>query len=161
SLRIDTLMQAALKTIIEVLEVDAGRLYVLDEKNHMLRLAAHHGLPVDQLSHVESYAPGQGIIGRIFEEKRPLAFADITSDPSYQTVARGAKGLSWGFRSAAGLPITIGLRPIGVIYVYGRTVREFNAQNIELLSAMGGQIRSEEHTSELQSLAYLVCRLLL
>jgi len=140
SLRIDTLMQAALKTIIEVLEVDAGRLYVLDEKNHMLRLAAHHGLPVDQLSHVESYAPGQGIIGRIFEERRPLAFADITSDPSYQAVARGAKGLSWGFRSAAGLPITIGLRPIGVIYVYGRTVREFNAQDIELLSAMGGQI---------------------
>ncbi len=140
SLHIDTLMQAALKTIIEVLEVDAGQLYVLDEKNHMLRLAAHYGLPIDQLSHVESYAPGQGIIGRIFEEKRSLAFADITSDPSYQAAARGAKGLSWGFRSAAGLPITIGLRPIGVIYVYGRTVREFNAQDIELLSAMGGQI---------------------
>src|SRR5205809_1039931 len=54
SLHIDTMMQAALKTIIEVLEVDAGRLYVLDEKDHILRLAAHHGLPVDRLSHVES-----------------------------------------------------------------------------------------------------------
>src|SRR5947199_209179 len=59
SLRIDTLMQTALKTIIEVLEIDAGQLYVLDEKNHILRLAAHHELPVDQLSHIESYAPNQ------------------------------------------------------------------------------------------------------
>src|SRR2546423_4429570 len=32
---------------------------------------------------------------------------------------------------------------------------------IEMSSAMALQPRSEEHTSELQSLAYLVCRLLL
>src|SRR5687767_15244347 len=31
----------------------------------------------------------------------------------------------------------------------------------EALDALGARIRSEEHTSELQSLAYLVCRLLL
>src|SRR5205823_10792831 len=31
----------------------------------------------------------------------------------------------------------------------------------EVLALVGGRNRSEEHTSELQSLAYLVCRLLL
>src|SRR2546425_2874293 len=29
------------------------------------------------------------------------------------------------------------------------------------VASLGGELRSEEHTSELQSLAYLVCRLLL
>ena len=140
SLHIDILMQAAIKTIIEVLEVDAGRLYVLDEKQQVLSLVAHRGLPADQLSHVDSYVPGQGIVGRIFEENRPMAFADIANDPAYRSLARGSQGLNWGFRSAVGLPITIGLRPIGVLYVYGRTVREFNAQDTELLSALGGQI---------------------
>src|SRR2546425_6710280 len=35
------------------------------------------------------------------------------------------------------------------------------AAAIEACAANGAQMRSEEHTSELQSLAYLVCRLLL
>src|SRR5687767_15769666 len=45
---------------------------------------------------------------------------------------------------------------------YRRLVRGQRAQNFVALEAAGGdQPRSEEHTSELQSLAYLVCRLLL
>ncbi|MBI4489193.1 MAG: GAF domain-containing protein [Deltaproteobacteria bacterium] len=140
SLDIEYLMQAALMTTIDVLRVDAGRLYVLDEKNRVLRLTAHHGLPVDQLSGIECYAPGEGIIGRTFNESRPIVFADIASDPNYKALARGGKGRGWGFRSAAGLPITVKDRPVGVIYLYGRAVREFTSQDLELLSAIGGQI---------------------
>src|SRR2546425_8979287 len=39
-----------------------------------------------------------------------------------------------------------------------RALGALAARDLELL---GGELRSEEHTSELQSLAYLVCRLLL
>ncbi|HYY24779.1 MAG TPA: GAF domain-containing protein, partial [Candidatus Udaeobacter sp.] len=140
SLEIETLLQVALKTTIDVLEVDAGRVYLLDEKTNMLHIATNYGLPVDQLSEIESYAPGHGLIGKIFADNRPVAFADITSDLNYKAVARSAKGLSWGFRSAVGLPITIRQKPLGVIYLYGRTVRQFKARDIELLSAIGGQI---------------------
>jgi len=140
SLHIEPLMQAALKTTIDVLGVDAGRLYVLDEKNQVLRLTAYHGLTVDQVSGIESYAVGEGIIGKTFMENRPMVFADMASDANYAALARGGMGRSWGFRSAAGLPITIKERPVGVIYVYGRTVREFSSQDIDLLSAIGGQI---------------------
>src|SRR2546425_2920346 len=35
------------------------------------------------------------------------------------------------------------------------------AKNIPVMVTLAGGYRSEEHTSELQSLAYLVCRLLL
>src|SRR2546425_3974578 len=46
--------------------------------------------------------------------------------------------------------------------VEGGKVRQINI-NLDpaMLQARGLSIRSEEHTSELQSLAYLVCRLLL
>src|SRR5205823_12261639 len=37
----------------------------------------------------------------------------------------------------------------------------YEAGKPSLLDAAGDDVRSEEHTSELQSLAYLVCRLLL
>src|SRR5687767_15622699 len=43
-----------------------------------------------------------------------------------------------------------------VVHVIGRAVE------VEIVDQLrAGEIRSEEHTSELQSLAYLVCRLLL
>src|SRR2546425_9701235 len=44
----------------------------------------------------------------------------------------------------------------------GRAVSEgFGADFVGPVAAFAGNARSEEHTSELQSLAYLVCRLLL
>src|SRR5947209_15963197 len=43
----------------------------------------------------------------------------------------------------------------------GRTVTETDNVWFTLLTGNGNQIRSEEHTSELQSRQYLVCRLLL
>src|SRR2546425_9024834 len=43
----------------------------------------------------------------------------------------------------------------------GQLVAAWNSAEIRLWSSTTGEERSEEHTSELQSLAYLVCRLLL
>jgi signal transduction histidine kinase len=140
SLDVAPLMRSALMTTLEVLNLDAGRLYVFDEKHDALYLTVHQGLPVEHISGMERYAPGEGVIGRIFVENRPLAFADMATDPNYAALARGRMGRSWGFRSAAGIPITIRESPVGVIYVYGRTIREFTSQDVELLSAIGGQI---------------------
>src|SRR2546425_4874831 len=46
-----------------------------------------------------------------------------------------------------------------VVFALGETRAELGAS--QLWEALHGFVRSEEHTSELQSLAYLVCRLLL
>src|SRR2546425_7579836 len=46
-----------------------------------------------------------------------------------------------------------GIDPIDVVKLYGADALRW--------TVIGGGSRSEEHTSELQSLAYLVCRLLL
>jgi PAS domain S-box-containing protein len=140
SLDLDALMQIALKTTIEILGVDAGRLYVLDPNDSVLCLAAHHGIPAEYVARIERYQPGQGIVGKIFSGSRPIVFPDITIDPNYAAAARSQMGKDLGFRSAVGLPITVKDRAIGVIYVYGKTVREFTARDIELLSTIGGQI---------------------
>jgi len=140
SLDIATLTQSVLETIIDVLRVDAGRLYVLDEKSQILRLAAHHGIPVDRVSSIENYAPGEGIIGKIFSESKPILLPDISTDPSYKSIARSEMGRHLGFRSAAGLPITLRGRPIGVIYVYARKPRDFTPGEMGLFSTIGGQI---------------------
>src|SRR5258708_9248003 len=59
-----------------------------------------------------------------------------------------------GFR--ASLPVLLGVVPFGVI-----TGVAMVASGIPPLAAMLMSVRSEEHTSELQSPDHLVCRLLL
>jgi signal transduction histidine kinase/CheY-like chemotaxis protein len=140
SLDIASLTQTALITTIEVLHVDAGRLYIFDEKSGALRLTAHHGIPADALKTIASYAPGEGIMGRVFREGRPIAFSDITSDPNYAAMARRRLGILLGFRSAAVLPILVQERSVGVIHVFGLAAREFTPGDLALLSAIGGQI---------------------
>src|SRR5205823_13021579 len=49
----------------------------------------------------------------------------------------------------------------GAAGMYCGSCSRDNALAVELLARAAAAIRSEEHTSELQSLAYLVCRLLL
>src|SRR2546425_12945500 len=63
------------------------------------------------------------------------------------------------FRS---LPLTTAHRKLGVITFCSKEVDTYSANDIRFVSQVADYIaRSEEHTSELQSLAYLVCRLLL
>src|SRR5687767_15307115 len=65
------------------------------------------------------------------------------------------------FRSRGDRPIQVGSH-----YHFGETNRALDfdraaARGMRLDIPAGTAVRSEEHTSELQSLAYLVCRLLL
>src|SRR3712207_8078062 len=45
--------------------------------------------------------------------------------------------------------------------ITGKIYNEFHKKNIVIMCSDNGVVRSEEHTSELQSRQYLVCRLLL
>src|SRR3989441_3586001 len=66
----------------------------------------------------------------------------------YTTLFRSLKGLDSGVR--------------GLIAVNNRAGGHAGPKSAEqLMNELGAFRRSEEHTSELQSLAYLVCRLLL
>src|SRR2546425_2811825 len=67
------------------------------------------------------------------------------------------------FRSAGGLREARDLAMLELLYSTGIRLAELaglNQQDVDLVSDQV-KVRSEEHTSELQSLAYLVCRLLL
>src|SRR2546425_8227597 len=71
----------------------------------------------------------------------------------YTTLFRSTYGVTQvgPMRTLLAIPMLRADALLGVIVITRPEVRLFT----------DGQIRSEEHTSELQSLAYLVCRLLL
>src|SRR3712207_8629428 len=58
--------------------------------------------------------------------------------------------------------VTIGgYTPIEKVYGYEPIPKELNAEQAKYILGAQANVRSEEHTSELQSRQYLVCRLLL
>src|SRR2546425_876001 len=61
----------------------------------------------------------------------------------------------------AGLTVATVAMGAGISALLVPLLSSFTAVYGALFGALGGGVRSEEHTSELQSLAYLVCRLLL
>src|SRR3989441_8387535 len=98
----------------------------------------------------------------IFQKKWPERFFDVGIAEAHATTF------------AAGLA-TQGVRPVVAIYstflqrAYDSNIHDVAIQRLPVIFCLDragmvgedGQTRSEEHTSELQSLAYLVCRLLL
>jgi PAS domain S-box-containing protein len=140
SLDTAAIAEAAVRATVEVLRVDAGRLYIFDEPSQALRLFAQHGFPAYAVEAYASYAPGEGVIGRIFQTAEPVCFSDLTADGRYAEMARSRLGVRLGFRSAGGLPILVQGRPVGVIYVFGRAVRPFPPEDLALLAAIGNQV---------------------
>src|SRR5258706_7232390 len=67
------------------------------------------------------------------------------------------------FRSARGFLISLGVAFLSLLWDAGELVRlqQYVQSEVSVVSNQGAHFRSEEHTSELQSLTNLVCRLLL
>src|SRR5205823_14713547 len=79
-----------------------------------------------------------------------LRSRSITNSPARRPAAAFAESVAGTLES-----------PIGAIPRNSQTSAMVLAVNCPPQAPAPGQARSEEHTSELQSLAYLVCRLLL
>src|SRR5262245_35841313 len=88
-------------------------------------------------------------------------------DPFTPRIFHDSFGSDRGFHTGLRVPVTVGERPIGVLALLSRRPGVYSERDLTLASrladyvAIGVSHRSEEHTSELQSLRHLVCRLLL
>src|SRR3712207_6982104 len=81
----------------------------------------------------------------------------------YTTLFRSETAAASKLHTALAVPVRDGAGIVGVLSVFADTVQDQEEELLVLLSGVGAHIgqRSEEHTSELQSRQYLVCRLLL
>src|SRR5205823_12273166 len=80
---------------------------------------------------------------------------------TFSIVARGTDGTSWGVAVASkflavGSAVPAAAAGVGAIATQSYANLAYRPDGLRLLRE--GRDRSEEHTSELQSLAYLVCR---
>src|SRR3712207_4015938 len=145
--RLDKIVtQIAANMVAEVCSV-----YVM-RGDGVLELFATEGLNREAV-HLTVMRSGEGLVGLIASTAEPLALSDAQSHPSFSYKPETGEEIYHAF---LGVPLLRAGNTLGVLVVQNRTYRVYAEEEIEAL-----QTRSEEHTSELQSRQYLVCRLLL
>ena len=136
SLDLDEVLHDALRTTLEVTGLEAGGIYLLDEKTQTLTIAAHDGLTAQHAAEIDSLEVGEGFSGLVIQTGEPLLVEDLSTDRRLTrlVVKEG------GFHSAVVLPLVSRDKVLGSSFVMTRGHRTFSEQDIELLTSIGRQI---------------------
>ena len=136
SLDLERVLTNALDKTLEVMEMEAGGIYLLRQDAQVLTIAAHKGLGMQFMAEINNLKVGEGFSGRVAQTGEPLIVQDLSTDPR---LTRSAVKDS-GFQSLAIAPLVSRAKVLGTLYVVTRRDREFSQQDIELLISVGGQI---------------------
>jgi signal transduction histidine kinase len=136
SLELQHVLTTIVRTCTELLGMDAASLSTLDEREGILEAQVDYGL-----TEVESRTParlevGAGFAGRVLAERRVLVSADFAEDPR---VADRAWARREGLVAAAGIPLLVGDKALGVLAIFNRSPRSFSEADMTLLSSFASQ----------------------
>ena len=136
SLELQDVLQDALENVLQVIEAEAGSIYLLDDKNDILNLAAHHGFDSRLTDAVDKLRAGEGFAGRVAQTGQPMVVKDITTDPRLTRLLVKAMGL----RSLVSVPLRSKGTVLGVLVTMTRELRDFTPEEVQLLMAIGDQV---------------------
>ena len=78
-----------------------------------------------------------GLLRRVWATGKPVWFSDLTQEPTF---VRGQRALEAGLHSAFAFPILVGGEFYGVIELFGREVRPYDAEVVTIAQTVGSQI---------------------
>jgi signal transduction histidine kinase/putative methionine-R-sulfoxide reductase with GAF domain len=122
--------------VIEVTGTDAGGIRLYDQATGELVITSFLGLEAEEIRMIERLDLGQGFADRMAEFREPVVLRDLNRFPQFADIAE------YGFDTHAYIPVTIKAETVGVLGVITRQRREFTAEELDLLTAIGHQIGS-------------------
>ncbi len=138
SLNLDEILSSAIDKILEVLESDSVRIYLLDKQKEGLKLVAHKGLSAKLINEpfMQNRKPGDGLLGQtILDGETRLVDNFLRSgDPYVDSI------IEEGLHSTAYIPLSTKGELMGVMCVSSHYPIEFASGYIEFLTAIGSQI---------------------
>jgi ligand-binding sensor domain-containing protein/nitrate/nitrite-specific signal transduction histidine kinase len=136
SLETEKILHDALEKVLELMQIEAGGIYMLKEGSETLSIRAHKGLSDDYVAEVDDLMIGEGFSGRVVQSGEPLVVEDVTNDPRVtRTIVKEE-----AYHTLVVLPLISGGKVLGAMFLISRQDREFTKKEIELLVAIGGQI---------------------
>ena len=136
SLDLDDVLADALDKTLEVMSIEAGGIYLLDEETGVLTIAAQRGFSPTSVAEIDRLKMGEGFSGHVAQAGEALVVRDVSEDPRLTRIAVQEEGL----RSLAVVPLWAKGRVLGTLFGATRGTREFTDREVQLLTSIGHQI---------------------
>jgi signal transduction histidine kinase/FixJ family two-component response regulator len=136
SLDLDEILHAALDKTLQVMEVDADGIYLLDQASGILTVAAYRGLNPEFIQAVDKLELGEGFSGLVAQSGQPVVVRDLSDDPRLTRMVARAEGL----RSLAIVPLHYKGEVLGTLFVLTYHCRDFTDQDVQLLTSIANQM---------------------
>jgi len=136
-----SLLDAACRILVETGEFCLAWVGVPDPEASQLRASASAGATeyLDGLEvRIDDSPAGRGPQGQAFKNREHAIVQDWTADA--RVAPWREKGLSFGIRSSAGVPIVQGRKLFGVLGVYAGTPHAFDEEVLGLLTELAGDL---------------------
>ena len=130
------MLEYALDRVLEVVDTEAGGVYLLDEQREELTLVVHRGLPDALIDDIRTVKLGAGLSGRVALTGEPIILRNLRDDPRliHQTAREE------GLRGFAAMPLRSNFKTYGTLNIHTHADREFSEQDVQLLASMASQI---------------------
>ncbi|MFQ6057298.1 MAG: GAF domain-containing protein [Anaerolineae bacterium] len=166
SLDLAQILDRGLAEVLEVMDMEAGEIYLLEDGGERLKLRAYVGSPTDFVQEETTIGVGQCLCGQASHLAETIVVQDVYNDPRATRLACQRQG----YHSVACVPLRAKDRALGVLTVHDRPPRHFGPYDVELLTAIGNQLgiaienaqlyegmerRVQELSQEVQNLAVL------
>jgi len=134
ALDLESILRSALDKVMEILEMDAGFVALVDQEDGPIRVIAHHGM--ERIFAVDPMKVGTDtqVINTVILSGQPLLIPDLAK-AEINTRVR-----AYGYRAVAAVPIVLRGQPLGVVLVLSSRPREFDNREECLLRIMGLQV---------------------
>ncbi len=136
SLDLQSILDDALEMTLQVTETEGGGVYLLDEKDAVLTIAAHRGFDPGFVSEIDRLQVGEGFSGHVVKSGQPLVVEDVSTDERLTRMAAREQG----FHSMICVPLSSKGKVLGTLFAVTRVFRQFGDQDVQLLTSIGRQI---------------------
>jgi nitrate/nitrite-specific signal transduction histidine kinase len=136
SLNLDEILNNALEKILDVLGMEWGSAYAIDDEGATLRLLAQHGLPQD---FVDRISP-RTLKGSVVEEAALTGHPRVWHIGDYPEVAFKPFLERGGIDQVIGVPLMVKGRLVGAFIFGALRARPISSEELALLDASGQQI---------------------
>lgn len=141
---IEDILEVSLRNTLDLLNALRGSIFLIDESGKELILKASFGMNTTQQKKLVKRM-GEGIVGTVAEQKKPVIVDDIGKDDRFQNFKSGHYYKSPSFICS---PLMIKDKLIGVINIAEKETGEpFEQKDLELLDFISNQIAvNYQHT---------------
>ena len=133
SFELKEILQKTLEQVLQIMNIEMGLIYLLDEKRNTLRCELSYGIPEAVMQTVRELKIGEGIAGRVAISGKPMIIENASIDPRIHSVAFKRQGI----RSFASIPIQSMSRLLGVMNIGSFGQRTISPEDERLLITIG------------------------